>query len=410
MTLTYNEADAQAIIKFWRSKGFRDIEIAGWLANWYAEARLRSNNAQNGPISRLKVNGVQATDELYTQWVDDGTYTREEFINDRIGYGKSQWTSAGRKTGLYDSAKAQGVSIANDQMQMDYAYREITSSGYKKAYNALKLATTPGEAAIALMRFYEIPASADDKNAQATRAAYAEEFYNKYFTGSNAVVIAWSAGHYLYEAGKRCMKSLDPKETREWVLNSRVVDYCIAELNNYDGIVNVRLDDPTGQTAVTLEERAKVSDYNKAKLYIAVHHNAGAKGGKAGGIVVYHYPLERNKVQATEMYNLLIKYTGLKGDRAQPVIATTKLYEVRVPKADSLLIENGFMDSQIDTPIILTDEHARKSAQAIVEYVVKCYNLKRKDESKSDILAEIESIKNNIATLQARLAELEAQL
>ena len=37
-------------------------------------------------------------------------------------------------------------------------------------------------------------------------------------------VIALDAGHGLYTAGKRCLKALDAKETREWVLNDRIVD------------------------------------------------------------------------------------------------------------------------------------------------------------------------------------------
>ena len=34
--------------------------------------------------------------------------------------------------------------------------------------------------------------------------------------------IAIDAGHGLKTAGKRCLKSLDKNETREWVLNNRV--------------------------------------------------------------------------------------------------------------------------------------------------------------------------------------------
>ena len=36
--------------------------------------------------------------------------------------------------------------------------------------------------------------------------------------------IALTAGHYKYTAGKRCLKALDPKETREWTLNDRIAD------------------------------------------------------------------------------------------------------------------------------------------------------------------------------------------
>ena len=36
--------------------------------------------------------------------------------------------------------------------------------------------------------------------------------------------IALTAGHYKYTAGKRCLKSIDPNETREWWLNDRIAD------------------------------------------------------------------------------------------------------------------------------------------------------------------------------------------
>lgn len=35
--------------------------------------------------------------------------------------------------------------------------------------------------------------------------------------------IALTAGHYYYTPGKRCLKSIDPNETREWVLTDPIV-------------------------------------------------------------------------------------------------------------------------------------------------------------------------------------------
>ena len=39
-----------------------------------------------------------------------------------------------------------------------------------------------------------------------------------------AFKLALSAGHGMYTAGKRCLKSIDPNETREWWLNDRIAD------------------------------------------------------------------------------------------------------------------------------------------------------------------------------------------
>ena len=59
--------------------------------------------------------------------------------------------------------------------------------------------------------------------------------------------IALTAGHYKYTAGKRCLKSLDPKETREWELNNRIADKVEKLLSaSYAGYELLRTDDTTG--------------------------------------------------------------------------------------------------------------------------------------------------------------------
>ena len=60
-------------------------------------------------------------------------------------------------------------------------------------------------------------------------------------------ILALDAGHYLATPGKRCLKSLDPKETREWILNDRVTRYQQERARLYEGLIAVRVDDPTGR-------------------------------------------------------------------------------------------------------------------------------------------------------------------
>jgi len=407
----YNENTVKVIINFLRNHGLNDYAISGFLANWYVESLFRPNNAQNSYMNQFHM-----TDEEYTDQVNAGTWrrpdTNEPFSSDKIGYGIAQWTSLGRKGGLYDYILRKGVMVDNLLAQLEWMWIELTSKGFRDAYNSCLSARSAGDAAVDIMVKYEKPASMNNPSAQKNRANLAEEFYDKYFGGTvmNEKVLAISAGHYLFTPGKRCDKSIDPTETREWVLNSRIADKLTVMLNRYEGVKIVRLDDPTGQKEISLANRATQSNNVKADLYLAIHHNAGAKCTNAGGIVVYYYPKASNKVEANKVYDLLIKYTGLRGNRSNPVKETTSLYEVRVPKARSILVENGFMDSKVDTPIILTEAHADKTAQALCEYFVTTWNLKLKDEGKSDILAEIESVKANINALEQRLKELEAML
>jgi N-acetylmuramoyl-L-alanine amidase len=187
--------------------------------------------------------------------------------------------------------------------------------------------------------------------------------------------IAISAGHGLYTAGKRCLKSIDAKETREWTLNARIADKLTAILKNYNCEV-VRLDDPTGKTDVSLSNRAKKANEASVDLYLAIHHNAGINGGSGGGVMVFYYPKGNNKELATQLYKDLVASNGLKGNRSTPIAETTTLYEVKTPKAVSLLIENGFMDSTKDTPIILTEDYANKSAHGIADFLVDYFGLK----------------------------------
>ena len=174
----YNEESAKFIINFLLGKGFSPIVISGILGNWLVESFLRSDNAQNSYMNKFG-----ATDESYTKAVDDGTWKRPDtgagFTSDSIGYGLAQWTSSGRKAGLYDLCKSIGVSISNMAAQCEYAYREITRS--KSLVEKLRQASSPEEAAVIIMTDYERPASKDDPTKQQIRASYAKDFYNKYF-------------------------------------------------------------------------------------------------------------------------------------------------------------------------------------------------------------------------------------
>lgn len=192
--------------------------------------------------------------------------------------------------------------------------------------------------------------------------------------------LAIGAGHYINEAGKRCLKSLDPNETREWWLNDRVADYVEDGLAEYDGVQVLRLDDSDdGKEDITLAARVGSANQWGADFYLSIHHNAGANGTAAGGIVAYMHPAAGGKTREwrDELYDALIAHTGLKGNRANPK-ATADHYVTRKTKMDAVLLELGFMDSASDVPVILTDEYARKCAQAIVEVIVRRAGLTKK--------------------------------
>ncbi|MBP3626824.1 MAG: N-acetylmuramoyl-L-alanine amidase [Clostridia bacterium] len=192
--------------------------------------------------------------------------------------------------------------------------------------------------------------------------------------------IALNAGHYMNTPGKRCLKSIDPKETREWYLNDRICDKVENKLKAYTGYSLLRIDDTTGKTNVTLNNRAAKANNFKADVYISVHHNAGINGGSGGGVMAYTYLKVSDKTKQIQklLYNKIIEKTGLKGNRATP-ITSANLAECRLTSMPAVLLECGFMDSTVDTPIILTDAFAEKTAAAICEALVQLGGLKLKE-------------------------------
>lgn len=199
--------------------------------------------------------------------------------------------------------------------------------------------------------------------------------------------IALGAGHGIGTSGKRCLKSLDPNETREWFLNDRICDYVESYLKDYSGYELLRLDDSDdGKDDIALAARVNSANAWGADFYLSVHHNAGANGTKAGGICAFTHPQSSatSVKWRDELYDSLIKHTGLKGNRAQPK-TTGDFYVLRKSKMPAVLLELGFMDSSVDVPIILTNDFAKKCAKAIVEVIVKRGGLTKKATSNSTV-------------------------
>ena len=191
--------------------------------------------------------------------------------------------------------------------------------------------------------------------------------------------LALNGGHGLNTIGKRCSKSLDKNQTREWWLNDRICDKIEQKLKAYEGYSLIRLDDTTGKTDVALKTRTYNANKFGADFYLSIHHNAGIYGGKGGGVVAFTYT-KVDKATAEwqkALYDAVIKHTGLKGNRATP-LAKKNLHECRESKMPCVLLECGFMDSKTDVPIILTDDFADKVATACVEVIVAKGKLTKK--------------------------------
>lgn len=185
--------------------------------------------------------------------------------------------------------------------------------------------------------------------------------------------IAIDAGHGLYTPGKRCLKSLDPNETREWVLNDRVAD-ALGEYLKSAGHQILRVDDTDGSTDVALATRVKRANDWGADAYVSVHHNAAIGGGTGGGTVVYvSTGYQPNSVKLQEaVYKHALAEANLKGDRYDGTKAAA-FYVLVNTNMPATLVECGFMDSSTDIKYILDKAWSKKMGLGIAKGVCEIY-------------------------------------
>lgn len=161
---TTNQTVEQKIWSFFRGRGYTPAGIAGIMGNFQAESGLNPANAQD-------TSGW--ADNVYTQQVDSGTYSRNKFINDSIGYGLAQWTYWSYKQDLYDFAKQRGTSIGNLDMQLNFADQSFSSTSLG---NILKTTNNVTYASDVVLEQYERPKVYNYD----TRRSFSYNFYNKY--------------------------------------------------------------------------------------------------------------------------------------------------------------------------------------------------------------------------------------
>ena len=163
----------EQIWNFLKSKGLNDYGAASLMGNLYAESGLNPKNLENVGNNRLGM-----TDEEYTIAVDNGTYTKEQFVNDGFGYSLPQWTWYQRKRNYYEYAKSKNRSIGDLETSLEFLYKELSES-YPSVLKVLKNANSILEASNAVLLQYERPAD-QSISVQSKRASYGETYYNKY--------------------------------------------------------------------------------------------------------------------------------------------------------------------------------------------------------------------------------------
>lgn len=201
-------------------------------------------------------------------------------------------------------------------------------------------------------------------------------------------IIALDAGHGYYTKGKRCLMSLDKNETREWVLNDRIMDRVQEKLSHYN-CIPLRVDDTTGKNDVSLQGRVSLANNKNAVIYISVHHDAGLNGREGGGTTVFYCSTQFDRYsQAKRLYDYVTNETKLYGNRSQKII-NKRYFVLRNTKMPAFLIENGFMDSKDDINVILSKEHAENTAEGIASFLVTELGLSEKTNNQEEQKANV---------------------
>lgn len=163
----------QKIWNYLYSKIGNAYGVSGLMGNLFAESGLKSNNLQNTGNTRLGM-----TDDEYVKAVDNGIYTKEQFIYDSQGFGIAQWTYWSRKKAFYEYVKYKNKSIGDLEASLDFLYKELNED-YKSVITTLKTATSVLEASNAVLFKFERPAD-QSKTVQNKRAGYGQKYYDKY--------------------------------------------------------------------------------------------------------------------------------------------------------------------------------------------------------------------------------------
>lgn len=159
--------------------GFPEVSAAGFIGNLQAESALKPNNLQNSYEKSLGMDDI-----TYTAAVDNKSYSKSSFYNDKAGYGLAQWTYWSRKKAMYEYIiEKNKKSIGNAAAQMDFLLYELTTN-YSGLVTKLKNCKTIKEASDLVLTQFEKPADQSD-SVKNKRVSYGQEFYNR-FHGSGS--------------------------------------------------------------------------------------------------------------------------------------------------------------------------------------------------------------------------------
>lgn len=151
--------------------GMTPIAACAMGGNMMCESNMTANIAQRGKTT--------LTDAEYTAAANGGAI---DFAHDAVGYGLCQWTYYTRKQALLDYARSCGVSVGDEQMQVNFCLKELKTEA-RELWEYLTTAQDLYGAAARICKEYERPAV----NNIADRANAGNALYMQYGSQLDAI-------------------------------------------------------------------------------------------------------------------------------------------------------------------------------------------------------------------------------
>lgn len=139
----------------------------------------------------------------------------------------------------------------------------------------------------------------------------------------------------------------------------------------------------TDDTYVSLEDRAKIANDKKSKLFISIHNNSFTDASQSGILTTYN-PYSSIGKEIAEIMQAKISDLGM---RNRDIMPRPNLYVLRHTEMPSLLLEVGFISNKKDLKLLTDANFQKKCAQQIVsgiEEIIEKYVTDEEGSSEED--------------------------
>lgn len=216
--------------------------------------------------------------------------------------------------------------------------------------------------------------------------------------------IAIDAGHGYETPGKRTVDGM-----KEYEFNRAVAGEMKKLLEKYEGVTV--LFTHSDQRDVPLNERTTKANKEKVDVFISIHANAHGNGNQwtsAEGIETYVYTTKPKTATrlAQMVQNELISSTKRK-DRG---VKTANFHVLKATSMTAILCECGFMTNKEEAVLLQTSSYRLTCAKAIVDAIVKYYQLTKTKSTISSSLYKVQvGAFSNKQNAEALAKELKAK-